>query len=139
MRKHFNSSRVSCHVSALALTLQCYTGSGTLTFYESTLRRSLAAFPNSTGASGLPHGFANFEHFFWDFNKAACDAAPVLLEMPVFENGRLYGWDTAPRPYPGQVRQAHELDWDERTFCGLVVRATGTGAFANLGGSMVLW
>lgn len=114
-----------------AITLSCYTPSGTLSFSEYTLRRNLAAFPDSSGASGFPHHYANFESFFWDFNKAACDAAPVLLEMPVFENGRLYGWDTAPRPYPGPVRLVYEADGSDRTFCGLIVHAAGTGAFVK--------
>lgn len=114
-----------------AITLSCYTPSGTLSFSEYTLRRNLAAFPDSSGASGFPHHYSNFESFFWDFNKAACDAAPVLLEMPVFENGRLYGWDTAPRPYPGPVRLVYEADGSDRTFCGLIVHAAGTGAFVK--------
>jgi hypothetical protein len=110
--------------------IDCYINSATtLSFTERSLRANVVRFPDTTKASGFPHYYGNSEHFRWDYNKAACDAAS-LLEMPAFTDGRLYDWDSSdPRAYTGPVRAVYFADGGARTFCGLIAHRNDAGYF----------
>ncbi|KAK4234482.1 Ribonuclease/ribotoxin [Achaetomium macrosporum] len=106
-------------------------------FDKDTVFANAQAFPDreTSGLSGYPHEFANFQGFVWDFNTWRCGNYKPLLEMPVFPDGHLYPWNVnrnaAGGEQPGPARAIYAAAGGIE-FCGLIAHTTGNqGYFAK--------
>ena len=84
----------------LTFTKQAYKCKNGGTVKLSNIKNNLSAAPVAEGKSGYPHAFQNLQKFPMDercHNK-------ILLEMPIFPNGKNYNFNSKPKEDPGPIR-----------------------------------